>query len=109
MSQIALPLPSPFFGRALPRWSVGGQSVLVPLSMAGLRLRRAWVFVVPPLLASAPRRGLVTPKRSPPWLKAVVSPPPIRLWPPDKKVLVLPPMRFTSSLLVFAEIMEERI
>jgi hypothetical protein len=37
MSQRAMPLPSPSMGRALPRWSVDGQPVFVPLSIAGLR------------------------------------------------------------------------
>jgi hypothetical protein len=47
---------------------------------AGLSFFRAWVWAGPPLLASGPRPGLVTPNRSPGKLKSASAlPPPIRL------------------------------
>src|SRR5215207_2376869 len=44
-------------GRVTPRWSVAGQPVFVPVSMAGEPASRAWVCVKPPLFASVPRLG----------------------------------------------------
>src|SRR6266540_447678 len=44
-------------GRVTPRWSVAGQPVFVPASMAGEPASRAWVCVKPPLFARGPRLG----------------------------------------------------
>src|SRR5215210_4533060 len=52
---MSLALP---WGRVTPRWSVVGNGA-PPALIAGLRLRRAWVSVGPPLLVSGPSRGLV--------------------------------------------------
>jgi hypothetical protein len=45
-------------GRFVPRWSVEGGGHPPPASIAGLVAARAWVWVPPPLPASAPRTGL---------------------------------------------------
>ena len=57
ISQMAEPLLSPSTGRGKPRWSVVGQPVLVPRSMAGLPVRGRKVAVGPPFSARAPSRG----------------------------------------------------
>lgn len=59
MSQTAVPSPLPSWGREMPRWSLAGQPVLSPASMAGLPESRAWVRVGPPLAWRGPRRGSV--------------------------------------------------
>ena len=73
MSQVAAPSPSPSRGRAMPRWSNGGQLELLPASIAGLPANRAWVSVGPPLFASGPSLGSVL-LRSPDPVKPHVDP-----------------------------------
>src|SRR5215210_6926086 len=65
------------WGRATPRWSVGGKGE-PPASIAGLPLKRRWVSVGPPLYSSRPRRGsaLTSLGRLKPQLR-----PFSRLWP----------------------------
>ncbi len=75
--------------RSAPRWSVVGAVIMpegiaklkAPASIAGLPARSAIVSVGPPLFASVPSKGLVTPTRFP--LTPLVNPlviPPIRLF-----------------------------
>src|SRR5262245_21966761 len=51
-------------GRATARWSVAWQLAGSPALIAGLPAASAWVFVGPPLFASAPSSGF-TPGLSP--------------------------------------------
>ena len=44
-------------GRVVPRWSVARQVALSPASIARLEACRAWVWVLPPLSAKAPKSG----------------------------------------------------
>src|SRR3712207_4524500 len=59
MSQLAVPLASPSWGRATPRWSIVGHPVLAPASIAGLPTSSAWVLAGPPLSWSGPSLGSV--------------------------------------------------
>ena len=65
MSQMAVPLASPFTGRTKPRWSVvkvapkpSVQPPGLPASIAGLPFSSAWVWVGPPLSCRAPSSAL---------------------------------------------------
>src|SRR2546422_225141 len=71
---MAVPSLLPSRGRDTPRWSVAGQPLLSPASMAGLApvhdasgtlaaVQRAWVWGGPPLLARGASRGSVWPLR----------------------------------------------
>src|SRR5581483_2216873 len=62
ISHTALLSPSPSTGRGAPRWSVAGQYVVLPASIAGLLDKSAWVSVSPPLFCSAPNCGSVLTK-----------------------------------------------
>src|SRR5437763_14352613 len=74
-------------GKPLPRWSKfgGGVNAGSPASMAGLPVRRAWVWVRPPVFASGPSFGSMGVVAVPTWLPVVVSvmlvlvPSPVRL------------------------------
>src|SRR5687768_17320441 len=59
MSWMAVVSPLPSSGRVTPRWSVAGAPELVPASIDGLPVRRAWVEVKPPLLARLPKFEVV--------------------------------------------------
>ncbi len=83
-----VPAFKPAGPRSAPRWSVAGAVIVpvgivklkAPASIAGLPARSAMVSVGPPLFASVPSKGLVTPTTFP--LTALVIPvvlPPIRL------------------------------
>lgn len=57
MSHVVVPMPG-MFTRGLPRWSVEGQPLSTPESIAGLPDWRAWVGVKPPLFLSPAIFGL---------------------------------------------------
>jgi hypothetical protein len=59
-------------GRGAPRWSVAGQVLFVPLSMAGLPGSKAWVKLGPPLSAKSLTLGSVL-GRSEGWSKPQLS------------------------------------
>ena len=84
-----VPAFKPAGPRRAPRWSTVGAVIepeataklKAPASIAGLPARSATVSVGPPLLASVPSNGLLTPTRFP--LTPLVNPlviPPIRLY-----------------------------
>jgi hypothetical protein len=74
MSQRTVPFPSPSRGLVTPRWSVAGQFVFDPRSMAGLPESSACVLVDPPLLSSGPRRGFPLSTAEPTKTAPLVSP-----------------------------------
>ena len=57
MAPSTAPAVHPLAGRAMPRWSVGGQ--FCPIPTAGLPGRGATVWVGPPLPTSTPSCGLL--------------------------------------------------
>ena len=77
MSHTALLSPLPSCGRVMPRWSVAAQVALLAASSAGLPNAMAWVWLLPPLLASGANCGLL-PSRLP--LVVPVSVQPALFW-----------------------------
>ena len=80
--------PSTVREKPVPRWSVGSAlpsgsmaRLGLPAPMAGLPVRRAMVWVGPPLSPSVPRSGSATPTRLPllPLIRPPEPPVPMRL------------------------------